>query len=49
MPLSMPWRGSRDRYGELENNIRASPGHAAEAGDADPADIFTEVSQPRPE
>jgi starvation-inducible DNA-binding protein len=34
-----------ERYGKAANNIRAAIDHAAEAGDADTADIFTEVSR----
>jgi starvation-inducible DNA-binding protein len=34
-----------DRYGKAANNIRANIDQAAEAGDADTADIFTEVSR----
>lgn len=34
-----------DRYGKAANNIRASIDQADEAGDADTADIFTEVSR----
>src|ERR1700712_5734175 len=34
-----------DRYGKAANNIRASIDQAAESGDADTADIFTEVSR----
>jgi starvation-inducible DNA-binding protein len=34
-----------DRYGKAANNIRESLDQADEAGDADTADIFTEVSR----
>ena len=34
-----------ERYGKTANNIRAAIDHSAEAGDADTADIFTEVSR----
>ena len=34
-----------DHYGNAANNVRASIDQAAEAGDADTADIFTEVSR----
>ena len=34
-----------DRYGKAANNIRESLNQADEAGDADTADIFTEVSR----
>jgi len=34
-----------ERYGKAANNIRAAIDAAAEAGDADTADIFTEVSR----
>ena len=34
-----------DRYGKAANNVRESIDQAAEAGDADTADIFTEVSR----
>jgi starvation-inducible DNA-binding protein len=34
-----------DRYGKAANNVRASIDQAAESGDADTADIFTEVSR----
>jgi starvation-inducible DNA-binding protein len=34
-----------DRYGKAANDIRAAIDQAAEAGDADTADIFTEVSR----
>lgn len=34
-----------DRYGKAANNVRKSIDNAAEAGDADTADIFTEVSR----
>jgi starvation-inducible DNA-binding protein len=34
-----------DRYGKAANNVRANIDQAAEAGDADTADIFTEVSR----
>ena len=34
-----------DRYGKTANSIRESIDQAAEAGDADTADIFTEVSR----
>ncbi len=34
-----------ERYGKAANNVRASIDQAAEAGDADTADIFTEVSR----
>jgi starvation-inducible DNA-binding protein len=34
-----------DRYGAAANNVRTSIDEAADAGDADTADIFTEVSR----
>ncbi len=34
-----------DRYGKVANNVRQSIDQATEAGDADTADIFTEVSR----
>jgi starvation-inducible DNA-binding protein len=34
-----------DRYGKAANNIRESLDQADEAGDADTADILTEVSR----
>ncbi len=34
-----------DRYGRAANNVRENIDQAAEAGDADTADIFTEVSR----
>jgi starvation-inducible DNA-binding protein len=34
-----------DRYGAAANNVRSSIDQATEAGDADSADIFTEVSR----
>lgn len=34
-----------DRYGKAANNIRSSIDQAADAGDANTADIFTEVSR----
>jgi starvation-inducible DNA-binding protein len=34
-----------DRYGKAANNVRESIDQADEAGDADTADIFTEVSR----
>ena len=34
-----------ERYGKMANNIRENIDQAAEAGDADTADIFTEVSR----
>lgn len=34
-----------ERYGKAANNVRASIDQADEAGDADTADIFTEVSR----
>ncbi|MEA2740174.1 MAG: starvation-inducible DNA-binding protein [Acetobacteraceae bacterium] len=34
-----------DRYGKAANNVRESIDQASEAGDADTADIFTEVSR----
>ena len=34
-----------DRYGKAANNVRESIDQAAEAGDADTTDIFTEVSR----